>query len=195
MIVRPMLGDWELPSIISIDSRERRRVSVMGVPGLIGDLQQDLGHGSLEVEIVGSLAGDEARDGFLESLRAPFRAGDPVTFVADIATATDLDRVLIVALDVQERNDHADHVRYRVVLRQYVEPPEPPAPFDDLGADLGLDALADLGLDGLELPDLLGQVPEVGDPVKPVQPALEAVRAAVAPLKDLVGDLEKVFTT
>jgi hypothetical protein len=90
----------------------------------------------------------------LNKLREKYRAGDPVSFTADITTATELDQVLIVALDILECNDAARSVRYRIVLREYVEPPEPPAAIDDLGLGLDgdLDLLADLGLDGLELP-------------------------------------------
>lgn len=196
MIIRPMLGDWEIPRIERIVSTDRRRLARLSVPGLAGDLQQDLGHDSLRVEIAGSLQGDEARDGFLTSVREKFLAGEPLTFVADIVAATKLDQVLIEELDVVERNDWADAFAYRLVLRQYVEPPEPPGPVDDLGLDLDadLDLLADLGLDGLELPDLLGDIPDLGDPVKPVQPALDGVKSATDGLKAMLGDLEKVFT-
>ena len=196
MIIRPMLGDWEIPRIERIVSTDRRRLARLSVPGLAGDLQQDLGHDSLRVEIAGSLQGDEARDGFLTSVREKFLAGEPLTFVADIVAATKLDQVLIEELDVVERNDWADAFAYRLVLRQYVEPPEPPGPVDDLGLDLDadLDLLADLGLDGLELPDLLGDIPDLGDPVKPVQPALDGVKSATDGLTAMLGDLEKVFT-
>jgi len=183
-----MIGDWEVPRIESIRTLEGRRVARLGVPGLLGDLQQDLGTDSLVVEICGSLFGDEARDDFLDSLREKFRAGDPVTFVADIVNATELDKVLILALDVVETNDAAVGARYRVLLREYVEPPEPPSPIDDLGADLGLDldALAALGLDGLELPDLLGAIPSLGNPVEPLKPALSGVDDATKGIGDSV---------
>jgi len=65
MLVRPMIGGWEPPRIERIASAESRRLAVLPVPGLSGDLHQDLGRGALAVEIVGSLAGDEARDEFL----------------------------------------------------------------------------------------------------------------------------------
>lgn len=197
MIVKPMIGDWEVMGITAIRALERRRLARMGVPGLDGDLQQDLGHESLAVEIRGSLQGDELRDTFLTAVRERHLAGAPLAFVADIVTATKLDRVLVETCEVQESNDWSEHVRYRLVLREYVEPPEPPSPMDDLGADLGLelDALADLGLDGLALPDLLGDVPTVGDPVAPVQPALEGVRAATAVLSDALGALTSLFNS
>jgi len=191
MIVKPMVGDWEVPRIEAIHTHELRRIAEIGVPGLMGDLQQDLGTTSLVVEITGSLVGDDARDDFLNKLREKYRAGDPVSFTADITTATELDQVLIVALDVVECNDAARSVRYRIVLREYVEPPAPPAPIDDLGLDLGadLDSLASLGLDGLELPDLLGDIPTVGNPVEPIKPALSGVDSATSSLGDLLGGL------
>ena len=80
-------------------------------------------------------------------------------------------------------------------LREYVEPPEPPSPIDDLGSDLGLelDDLASLGLDGLKLPDLLGDIPALGDPVAPVQPALEGVKAATEQIPALLDGLKEKF--
>lgn len=196
MIVRPMIGQWEVPCIEHIGTIESRRLARLAVPGLQGDLQHDLGADSLMVEICGTLAGDEGRDDFLQNLRDQFHAGQPVAFVADILTATELDKVVIEALEVRERNDAASSFSYRVVLREYVEPPAAPGALDDLGADLD-DELADagkLGLDGLELPGLLGSIPDVGDPVPPLRSALDGVKAAVgdltAPLTKLTGALQ-----
>lgn len=190
-----MIGEWEVPRIEAIRSVERRRVARLAVPGLMGDLQQDLGTDSLAVEIVGSLHGDESRDGMLDSIREAFRAGEPLSFVADITTATELEEVIVETLEVSEVNDGADGFRYRIVLREYVEPPPPPAPFDDLGLDLldELDLLAALGLDGLELPNLLGAIPDVADPVAPVLGALDGVAAAVAPVDGLLDGLRGAF--
>ncbi|MEY4748476.1 MAG: hypothetical protein RIQ60_690 [Pseudomonadota bacterium] len=195
MVIIPMLGDWEVSGITAIRAVERRRIARMGVPGLDGDLQQDLGHDSLAVEIQGSLQGDEARDSFLGAVRERHLAGAPLAFVADIVSATKLDQVLVEEFEVLETNDWANHVRYRLVLREFVEPPPPATPFDELGAELDADLgdLADLGLTGLELPDLLGDVPTLGDPVAPTRPALDAVRSATAGLGDAVGALAALF--
>ncbi|TML91494.1 MAG: hypothetical protein E6G08_00330 [Actinobacteria bacterium] len=196
MIVRPVIGQWEVPRIERIQTLEERRIARLPVPGLLGDIQQDLGAASLTVEISGSLHGDEARDDFLQSLRESFRAGDPVSFAADITNAAELDRVLIDELELEEVNDSADGFHYRVVLREYVEPPQPPPAVDDLGLDLGgdLDSLASLGLDGLNLPDLLGGVPDIANPVPPLQGALEAVQSATSQVPDALQGLASVFT-
>lgn len=196
MIVRPVIGEWQVPSIERIQTLEERRIARLPVPGLLGDIQQDLGAASLTVEISGSLHGDEARDDFLQKLRDAFRAGDPVSFAADITTASELDRVLVDELELEEVNDSADGFRYRIVLREYVEPPAPPPPVDDLGLDLGadLDDLASLGLDGLNLPDLLGGVPDVANPVPPLQGALAAVRSATSQVPGALQSFAGVFT-
>lgn len=191
MIIRPMIGDWEVPSIERIELSEGRRLARLGVPGLAGDLHQDLGAESLTVAITGSLQGDELRSGFLTTLREAYNEGTPLTFVSDITEASEVEEVLVVGFDVAEANDWGDEFRYRITLRQYVEPPEPPGLLDDLGADLipDLDDLAGALLDALDLPALLGAVPDVADPTVPLQPALDAVRDATAAVPDLLGGL------
>ena len=80
MLVRPMIGSWEVSRIEVIATHEARRLAVLPVPGLSGDLHQDLGRGALAVEISGSLLGDEARDEFLKELREKFLAGERIYF-------------------------------------------------------------------------------------------------------------------
>jgi len=196
MILRPSIGGWEPPMIERIAAVEARRLAVLPVPGLSGDLHQDLGRGALAVEITGSMSGDEARDAFLKEVRARFLAGDPVDFVADIVAESELEQVLIEALGVEEVAGQADAFRYRVVLREYTEPPEPPAPAQDFGVELDpdLDLLAGLGLDLLDLPALLPDLPEIGDLLSPLRPAAEQLKetlggagALLDPLKGLLG--------
>jgi hypothetical protein len=128
VIVKPMIGDWAVPRIDRIGTVDRRRLARLSVPGLAGGLHHDLGSHSVAVDIEGSLQGDEERDEFLQKVRANLLTGDPLTFVADITTATELELVVIEGLEVEEVNDAARSFRYRIRVRQYVEPPEPPAP-------------------------------------------------------------------
>ena len=194
MLVRPLIGGWSPPSIERIASFESRRLAVLPVPGLSGDLHQDMGRGALAIEIVGSLATDETRDTFLKDIREKFFAGEPVDFVADIAKESELEQVLIEELRFEEVASDADMFRYRIVLREYTEPPEPPAPLD-LGAELGLDldALAELGLDMLDLPALLGDVPEIGEILEPLKPAAESLKEAVSAATTVLDPLKSLF--
>jgi hypothetical protein len=196
MLVRPMIGAWEVPRIEGIATHESRRLAVLPVPGLSGDLHQDLGRGAIAVEIQGSLHGDEARDAMLVELRGKFLAGEPVDFVADIVGESELEQVLVESFSLDETAALSDTFRYRIVLREYTEPPEPPGFGDDFGldvdADLGFDV--DLGLDLLDIPGLVGSVPEIGDLLAPIEPAaqelkatLQGVTGVLGPLDDLLG--------
>ncbi len=197
MNVRPMIDEWQIPRIERIRSNGARRLRALPVPGLSGDLHQDLGRQALRVEIEGSLSSDEARDEFLATLREKFYAAEPVDFVADIVHEAELEQVLIEAFDLLEDATDPDRFRYRLRLREYTEPPEPPGfPDVDLGLDLeaeiGLDV--DLGLDLLDLPGLIGAVPEIGDLLSPVETAAEELKTSLAeapsllsPIADLLG--------
>jgi hypothetical protein len=197
MLVHPMIAAWEPPSIERIAARESRRLAVVPVAGLSGDLHQDLGRGALVVEISGSLSGDEARDGFLKDVREKFLAGEPVDFVADIVKESELERVLIDELAVEEVAGETDAFRYRLVLREYTEPPEP-APGADLAGDLSgldadLDALAGLGLDLLDLPAIADAVPSVGDILSPLKPAAANLKAALGGAGALLDPVKKLL--
>lgn len=195
VIVKPMIGGWEVPCIEHIGTVESRRLARVGVPGLAGELQQDLGADSAVVEIRGSLAGDPARDDFLKNVRNQFQKGQPVTFVADIVTATKVDKVVIESLDVAEHNDAASGFAYRVVLREYVEPPAPPAALDEQGAGIEGELInaAALGLTGLDLPGLLAGIPDLGNPKPPLEAALVGVKSALQDVASPLGDLSKAL--
>jgi len=196
MLVRPVIGSWEPKNIERIVSWESRRLAVLPSPGLSGDLHQDLGRDALTVEITGSLPTDELRDEFLKEVREKFLAGEPVDFLADIVKESELEQVLIEALDLEERANDPDRFHYRIVLREYTEPPEPPGLSSDFGldvdADLGLDV--DLGLDLLDIPSLMPDVPAIGELLTPIKPAAEELKNTLSqagslldPLNDLLG--------
>jgi hypothetical protein len=191
-----MIGSWEVPRIERIFSTELRRMAVLPVPGLSGDLHQDLGRGALAVQIEGSLSTDEARDDFLKEVREKFLAGDPLDFVADIVKESELEKVMIEELDFSEIAGNPDGFQFRIVLREYTEPPEPPGISSDLGVDLdgALDLDASLGLDLLDLPGMVGDIPKIGDLLAPLKPAAAGLKSAVGgaasvldPLKNLLG--------
>src|SRR4051794_23990131 len=196
-----MIDSWEVPRIERIASGETRRISYFPVPGLSGDLSQDLGRGALTVELSGALFGDEARDDFLKSLRVKFLAGDPVDFVADIIKESELERVLIESLDLEENAANPDEFFYRIRLCEYTEPPEPPGLPADFGAELdpGLDLDAGLGLDMLDLPslpDLPGlpiTLPKLGDALAPLKPAAETLKSTVAGAATLLDPLNSLL--
>ncbi len=191
MKIKPMLGEYEIPMIERIGTVEVRHLVEVSVPGLAGSYHQDLGPAPVAIRIEGTLAGDDSRDDFLTAVRDKFKAGDPVDFVADITTATDVEQVLIADLKVLEIAGSSDTFRYAITLTQHVEPPAPAAPLDALQQALDLEA-SDL-FDAMQLPDLLGSLPDLKDPTPPLRGALDGVRTALQSLAGVSGALTDLF--
>lgn len=189
MKIKPMIGEYEVPGIQRIGAVERRQLATFEVPGLAGSFHQDLGRIGTRIVIEGTLAGDEARDAFLESVREKLGAGEPVDFVADIATATEIEQVLISDLDVEEIAGAADSFRYRIMLAQYIPPPPPPA---DASLEDALGAEAKDAFDVSKLPEMLS-APDFGNPVPPLTGAIDGAKAALQTLSGLGPQLSELF--
>ncbi|HEU0299751.1 MAG TPA: hypothetical protein VFR37_09860 [Longimicrobium sp.] len=195
MIAKPMLGDWEIPRIEGIRTLERRDFVELPVPGRVGSVFQDLNSAPTRIAITGSLFGDEKRDEFLEAVRGQFREGLPVTFVADIVTATEVQHVIVDTLEFRENAHRPDETHYLIVLR---ESPPPPPPPDMLGGlDTGLLDMAAGFMDtitgALGALEGLGSIPDVGDPTPPITGALDGVTAATSGLDAAMGPLRGIF--
>lgn len=190
-----MLGDWEIPRISSVESRERRSFAELAVPGKVGSLFHDMRSDPTRLTIQGSLFGEEARNEFLEEVRQRFQAGEPVTFVADIVTATEVEYVIIDELELLETNRDPEEIHYRIALRESPPPPPPPDPLGGLDTSL-LDQAAGL-LDSvsgaLDLIDGLGSVPDIVDPTEPLTGALNDVTSATDGLADAITPLADLF--
>jgi len=180
----PMIDDVALEQVAWIRQRTRPRVVSLPILGLEGDVQQKLGRGSHEVELAGVLFGEAARDS-VATLQGKAKAGAEVTFAADIVTALELSRMLLVDAEFAESAGVPDHYQYRMLLRESPPLPEP-ARLSSFG---GLDGF-DVGFDLGALGDVMGDIAAVaGDIQAAVEAATEALGAleAMAGLADLAG--------
>ena len=170
----PMIDDLALDYVTHVRQRTRHHALSLPVAGRDGDVQQVLGRASYEMDVRGVLVGDDAADK-LSSLQNKAKAGEEVTFTADIVTALELDKVLIVEAELEEHGGRPGYYDYRLLLRE--SPPlPPPAELSSFG---GLDGL-DLGFDT----DLLGDIADLaGD----LQNAIEQVTDALDTLQALAG--------
>lgn len=194
MTTKPVLGDWEIPRIQQLRAEEKRRIADLPIPGRSGNLLQDLNSAPTTVEIHGSVVAEERSD-FLTQIRAKFRAGEPLTFVADITEATDIQYVMIESLVVEESSRLPEQVNYHLRLR---ESPPPPPPPDLLGGiDSGLLDLAEGFVDGvagvLDAIDALANVPDFSDPSALLGGTLNEVTAAVEQLGEVSGLIDSLF--
>jgi len=193
--VRPVLGDWEVPRVDRIEADERRRLVELPVPGRAGSLYQDLSSAPTRIAIRGSIFGDEDRDEFLEELRGKFQAGEPVTFVADIVTATQVQYVVIETLEFVESGARPDELTYFIVLRESPPPPPPPDPLGGLDAGLldDVGGFLDTITGALDVIDGLGSVPDLADPTPPLTSAVSGVTDAISTLEGALGPLVEIL--
>src|ERR1041385_6478374 len=181
---KPVLGDWEVPRIEFLGTTEKRSLVELPVPGKTGSLFQDLNSAPTRSVIEGSLYGDEARDQFLTDLRGKYSAGDPVTFVADIITATEVQYVVIEELRMEQSSRRGDQMDYRFSLRESPPPPPPPDPLGGLDAGL-LDqakGLVDAAAGALDAISKLGSLPDFKDPTPKLKGALDGVKSVTGGL-------------
>jgi hypothetical protein len=170
----PMIDDLALDYVSWARQRTVHRSLSLPVPGLAGDVQQVTGRASYEIELAGIILGQDAADK-LNSLQKKIGAGEEVTFTSDITGALELDKVIVVAAEFDERGGRPGYYDFRLLLRE--SPPlPPPAELSPFG---GLDGL-DLGFDT----DILGDIASAaGD----LQNAIEQVAGALDTLQSLAG--------
>ncbi|MBM4202137.1 MAG: hypothetical protein FJ189_12740 [Gammaproteobacteria bacterium] len=194
MTMKPVLGDWEVPRIQRMRTDEQRRFAELPVPGRHGSLLQDLNSAPAVIEIQGSLYREE-RSTFLANVREKFGQGAPLTFVADITEATDIQYVVIEALAFEESSHFPDQTDYFVKLRESPPPPPPPDPLGGIDAGL-LDAAAgfvDGVTDVLDAIDALANVPDFSDPSALLGGTLDDVTGAVSQLASIGTLLDDLF--
>lgn len=145
-----MLDDFELPLVQSFEGEETEALQRHPVPGLEGDFLQDLGRRAARFRLAGVLAGTDSANA-LKTLREKHRAAAPVRFVADIATATKIDTVLIEELKTRELAGRPERTEFELSLIEYIPapvphdepvPPPPPKP-DPLVAALEVTVIVD----------------------------------------------------
>jgi hypothetical protein len=190
MKIKPMLGDFALDGIEFVESYESRALVEHRVPGLAGNYFQDMGVVPNTIIIAGTKTGDDDRDTFLTGIRKLFNQGDPVSFAADIDTATDITDVIIEDFRAGEIAGSTDTFEYFIRLRKYVPPPQPPAT-GLLGDDILGDALGALG--AMDVLDGLVPIPSLADPSTPLKGAMDSVKSATSGLSGATAPLKKIF--
>lgn len=196
MSMTPMLGDWELPRVTRLEVLETRDFLELPVPGRAGSLFQDLNRKPTRVVVEGSVFGEQNGLDFLNAVREKYLAGEPLTFVSDIVTGTDIQYMLLQQLHVQAEASAPDQIDYAVWL---AESPPPPPPSNLLGGiDAGLlsDAagMLDSAMGALDALAALGSVPALNDPtgalagiVGETGPAIAQLGQVGNGLRDLLG--------
>jgi hypothetical protein len=185
------IGGISLNRIHRVSTLEQAAFVRHRVPGLEGDLVQNMGRASVRLGIEGIFYGDTAGDD-LNALRDLYKAREPVDFLADITGHAYFAQVILEQFEVVQQAGEVNQFSYKLQVAEYVEPPESNTDLglDDVNTDLELEALD--FMDMIELPDLLS-VPDFGDPTPPLSAVLDGIKSSLAPLTDATKALDDLF--
>ncbi len=165
------VANIQLSKVHRVVTHEKADFISHRIPGLDGDVVQDMGRFSVRLRIDGIFYGTTAKDD-LEALRDVYKAREPVDFLAEIVGQAYFAQVIIEQLDVRQAAQEPEQFTYQLTISEYVPPPQPAAGLSlpDIDADLSLDALD--FMDMIQLPDLLS-APGFGDPTPPLKGILD----------------------
>jgi hypothetical protein len=114
------LAEIELTGVQDIKTDETRSLVKHRVPGMEGDLVQNLGRRPTSISFAGIFKGEEALN-HIETLRQKFKTREPAAFVSDITDSTDVTNVVIENFRVQQVGGRPDYYTYTVSLKEYLE--------------------------------------------------------------------------
>lgn len=183
------LGDLTLNRVHRIVTLEEAAFVHHRVPGAAGDVLQDLGRRSVRLRIEGICYGATADDD-LDALRGLYTAREPVDFIADVVGQTYVSRVALDRLEVAEAAAEPGQFSWTLTVSEYLEPPASGAAAAaavDAGVAMDAAALMDIAA----LPDMLelGSLPEISNPLEPLNDAMAPVAQGVTALQQSVGPL------
>src|SRR5215471_3395507 len=118
------VGGIKLYRVHKIVTLEQGAFVYHRIPGLEGNVVQALGRDSVRLQIEGIFYGPEAQDG-LEGLREVYKAREPVDFLAEVIGQAYFGQVILERFEVSQLAGEPDQFSYRLVVTEYVKPPEP----------------------------------------------------------------------
>lgn len=190
------IADISLTKVHKIQTLEQADFVSHRIPGLNGNVVQDMGRHAVRLHIEGIYFGENASED-LASLRDIYRAREPVDFLAEIVDSAYFSQVILEKLQVDQQAGFPHQFSFALVVAEYVPPPEPITTglgldgFPEVDANIGLDALD--FMDMIELPDLFS-IPAFQNPTQPLDEVEGQVRSMFDDFSGSAGELGGLFS-
>lgn len=193
------LAGITLEHLTALTVAERPRLARHSVPGMQGDLAQSLGRASVEVTFQGIFYGPTAADD-LTALRRAVADQGPVDFFTEATGEGYFSQVLLTDLTVSQRAGELDQFDYACTVREYVEPPAPPAAASLADIDAGLLDEAAAFMDDVQgaidavaqIADMIASIPSFGDPTERLGELDDVYAGLVGGEGGLIGALTRL---
>jgi hypothetical protein len=186
------IGGIQLNRVHRLATLEEAALAAHRIPGLEGSVVQDLGRASVQLQVEGIFYGATAKDD-LEALRALYKSREPVDFLAEIVGEAYFSQVVVTRFEVFEVAGSPDELSYVLHVLEYVEPPEPEAAADFGAIDASILDDAASFMEAATLPDLIGSIPNITNPLAPLEGAMDGVEEALSGLGAVTEPLQSLF--
>jgi hypothetical protein len=181
-----------LPRVHRIVTQERADFMSHRIPGLSGNIVQDMGRRSVRLQIDGIFYGKKAKDD-LDALRKVFKDRKPVDFLADLVGQAYFSQVVIEQLDVRQAATEPDQFSYQLTVVEYVPPPKDAnAQANKVSIDAKLALNSKNFMLAIQVPDLLS-VPNFGDPTLPLKGVETTLKKTLSKAVTPTEKLTKLF--
>lgn len=175
------LGSIKLDKISRIQTLEQTNVVRFQIPGMEGELAQNLGRPAVRLRISGIFYGPTAAKR-LEGLRKMHLAKEAVEFLADIVGKAFFALVVLDRFEVVQDANDPDQFSYLLEVVEYKEPPKPvlldlPKVNERIFEDARQFMTSVLLSDQLDLPN-------IKDPTTPIKDMLTGVKKTLKLLEE-----------
>ncbi len=191
------LGGIKLNRVHRLVTLERADWVSHRVPGMVGNVVQDLGRDSVHIEISGIFYSAETASQDLENLRQVYKKREPVEFLAEIVGQAYFSKVIVEKFEVFQLAEEPEQFSYTIAIAEYVEPTKKTQTAGKGVAKVNqsIKLEAKNTMDIVTLPDALqlGALPEITNPIEPLTGALEPVKEATQSLQEVTKGLKTLF--
>lgn len=185
----------KLPHIHRITTLEQTALVYHRIPGLEGNLAQDLGRESVRLQIEGIFYGPKAADD-LEALRKIYKKREAVDFLADVVGQAYFGKVTLDRFEVAEVAGEPEQFSYSLTVVEYVQPPSPATTKPTAQVSAAIKVKAKDFMQIASLPDSLtgGSLPAVTNPAEPLKGAAEQITNAGKDVQGVASGLQGLLT-
>lgn len=186
------IGGIQLNRVHRLATLEQAGLIEHRIPGMEGSVVQDLGRASVQLQVEGIFYGATATED-LEALRALYKNRAPVDFLAEIVDEAYFSRVVLTRFEVYEAASSPDEFSYVLHIMEYIEPPAAAAAPDLAAVDASILDEAQAFMEAATLPDLIGSIPNITNPLAPLEHAMDGVEEAMSGLGAVTEHLQSLF--
>ena len=110
----------DLRSVYSLNVIDKRKIVELEVIGSAGSVLQDMGCEPVKISVVGEMMGPESKN-YIESMINKFNNNKPVEFASDLSSISEISKVIIENLLIQEVAGSPNRYKYHLSLKEHTE--------------------------------------------------------------------------